>query len=101
MATTSFPRDAADWKGRFIYDLAAALDRTGQTRLRLWGPPGDLPGRVESADSTDDAAWLERMARAGGIAHLLRQRPLTGLRFAWGVLSRLRRACRANPCDLY
>ncbi len=101
MATTSYPRDAADWKGRFIYDLAAALDRTGQTRLRLWGPPGELPGRVISADSTRDAAWLEQMAQAGGIAHLLRRRPLAGLRYSRGLLARLRRSCRANPPDMY
>ncbi|MGB5613170.1 MAG: hypothetical protein WBM67_10990, partial [Sedimenticolaceae bacterium] len=49
MATTSYPRDEADWKGRFIYDLARSLGKTGRARVRLWGPPGDLPGGVISA----------------------------------------------------
>jgi hypothetical protein len=101
MATTSYPLDAADWKGRFIHDLAAGLDRSGGVQLRLWGPPGQLPGRVQSANSTDDAAWLHQMAGEGGIAHLLRRRPLTGVHCARELLGRLRSACRRDTPDLY
>lgn len=101
MATTSYPLDAADWKGRFIHDLAAGLDRSGDVRLRLWGPPGQLPGTIESANTTEDAAWLHQMAGEGGIAHLLRRRPLVGLQSARELLGRLRSACRRNTPDLY
>lgn len=101
MATTSYPLDAADWKGRFIHDLAAGLDRSGSVRLRLWGPPGQLPGTVENANTTEDAAWLHQMAGEGGIAHLLRRRPLTGLRYSRELLGRLRSACRRAAPDLY
>ena len=101
MAATSYPRDGGDWPGRFIFDLAAALDRTGRAQVRLWAPPGTLPGRVVSANSISDSAWLERLAARGGIAHLLRTRPLTGLLHARGILSRLRVACLRHPVDLY
>ena len=30
-------------EARFIYDLAAAIDRTGEVQVQLWGPPGHLP----------------------------------------------------------
>lgn len=101
LGTTSFPLDAADWKGRFIHDLAAALDRTGQVGVTLWGPPGELPGRVTSANSDSDTRWLQRMADEGGIAHLLRRRPVNGLVRAAGVLTRLRAACRRRQVDVY
>ena len=101
MATTSYPRDAADWKGRFIHDLAASLDAVGQVRVALWGPPGTLPGQVVSANSDSDSAWLAEMARRGGVAHLLRNSPIAGMRYANGILSRLRRACRHTHADMY
>jgi glycosyltransferase involved in cell wall biosynthesis len=101
MATTSFPRDATDWKGRFIHDLAAALDRTGEVRISLWGPPGALPGQVTAANSSGDAAWLDRLADRGGVAHLLRNHPLSGLLYARGILSRLRDACLRDPPQIY
>ena len=101
MATTSFPHDAADWKGRFIHDLARSLDASGQIRLSLWGPPGALPGRVVSANTDSDDQWLGELARRGGVAHLLRKHPLAGLRYGRGILSRLREACRRTHPDLY
>lgn len=101
MATTSFPADAGDWKGRFIYDLAASLGGNRGIRIGLWGPPGDLPPRVATANSPADAAWLKRMSDAGGIAHLLRTRPVSGLVHAAGIRSRLRNACRRRAFDIY
>jgi len=101
LATTSYPLDSADWKARFIYDLAAAIDRTGEVQVQLWGPPGHLPGDVSSANSRGDTAWLHQMAGEGGIAHLLRTRPATGLIQARGILARLREACARNRADIY
>ena len=101
MATTSYPADTADWKGRFIHELAASLDRTGQVHVMLWGPDGLLPGDVVSANSAEDRHWLQRLVNAGGIAHLLRQRPASGMVSAAGILSRLRKACLRNRADLY
>jgi glycosyltransferase involved in cell wall biosynthesis len=101
MATTSYPVDAADWKGRFIHELAGALDRTGQTHVALWGPAGELPGGVVSAATAEETAWLQSLIDAGGIAHLLRRRPPSGLLRAAGILSRLRRACLRGRVDVY
>ncbi len=101
MATTSYPQDAADWKGRFIHDLAAALDTSGQVQVALWGPSGRLPGHVISANSDSDSAWLAEMAIRGGVVHLLRNSPIAGMRYASGILYRLRKACRRTKADLY
>ena len=101
MATTSYPSNATDWKGQFIHQLAAALDQTGRVQLALWGPPGELPGGVRTANSAQDADWLRAMADIGGIAHALRTNPIRGLLIARGLLSRLRAACRRHSPHLY
>jgi glycosyltransferase involved in cell wall biosynthesis len=100
LAATSYPRDGGDWKGRFIYDQAAALARPG-VAVSLWTPPGELPPGVESALQGDDADWLAGLLDAGGIAHLLRRRPFAGVRAGLQLLRRLRRACRLASADIY
>ncbi len=101
MATTSYPSDASDWKGRFIHQLAAALDRSGRVRLSLWGPPGDLPGGVVTANSVEDSDALRTLLQRGGIAHLLRTHPARGILTARRVLARLKAACRNSSAQLY
>lgn len=80
-----------DWRGRFIYDMVESLSSSGHVDLRLWAPPGRRPVGVQSAFVEDDGAWLERLLNQGGIAHLLRRQPLTGILNAVGLLRRLRR----------
>lgn len=92
LTATSYPADADDWRGRFIYDMAESLASCGVAPLSFWGPPGDLPSFVQSALTGDDAPWLGRMVGRGGIAHLLRERPVLGGTTALGLLLRLRRA---------
>lgn len=94
MTATSFPADQGDWRGRFIYDMADSLARSGSAQLFFWGPGGDLPSGVVSTLVDDDASWLGRMVEHGGIAHLLRKRPLYGGATALGLLYRLRRVYR-------
>jgi len=94
MSATSYPAGDADWRGRFIYDMAESLASSEQVGLRLWAPPGHLPAGVESAFVEDDAVWLERLLNQGGIAHLLRRRPAQGGFRAVGLLRRLRRVYR-------
>jgi glycosyltransferase involved in cell wall biosynthesis len=94
MTATSYPAGDADWRGRFIYDMAESLASTGQVGLRLWAPPGRLPAGVDSALLGDDAVWLEKLLNQGGIAHLLRRRPIRGGLSVVGLLRRLRRAYR-------
>lgn len=94
MTSTSYPIDNADWRGRFIYDMTESLASSGRVGLRLWAPPGRLPAGVNSGFVGDDAAWLERLLNQGGIAHLLRRRPIRGGFAAIGLLRRLRRVYR-------
>jgi glycosyltransferase involved in cell wall biosynthesis len=94
MTATSFPATQGDWRGRFIYDMAESLAGRRGVQLSFWGPPGDLPSGVASALEGDDASCLGRMVARGGIAHLLRDRPLFGGATALGLLYRLRRAYR-------
>jgi glycosyltransferase involved in cell wall biosynthesis len=100
LAATSYPRDSSDWKGRFIHDQAAALARQA-ARVSLWAPPGELPPKVQSALHADDAGWLDDLLDAGGIAQLLRRRPLAGVWAGAQLLRRLRRACRLASADFY
>jgi len=97
MTSTSYPRDAADWRGIFIRHLAAALARVGSVELRLWAPPGELPSSVQAATLPGEADWLARLMDAGGISHLLRNprphslfAPLTLLRMLRSVFRRER-----------
>jgi glycosyltransferase involved in cell wall biosynthesis len=53
-----------------------------------------LPGQVEYAASEADARYLQKVADQGGIAHLLRSRPVTGVARGVGIVRRLRRAIR-------
>jgi hypothetical protein len=105
LAATSYPRDARDWQGRFIFDQAAALARQG-VEVSLWAPLGDLPVGVNSALAPGDALWLNDLLVQGGIAHLLRRRPLAGVWAGWQLLRRLRGAChreagRPASADFY
>lgn len=101
IAASSFPRDAADWQGRFIFDQAASLARQG-TRVTLWAPPGELPPGVRSALIPEDSRWLADLLARGGIAHLLRRRPWAGVWAGWGLMRRLRAACRRHAStDFY
>lgn len=98
MASTSYPLHAEDWRGRFIYDMAAALG--SRQPVSLWAPAGPLPPGVTSALLPGDAEWLASLLERGGIAHLLRTRKLAGMACAFGLLRRLRRAFTQTPADL-
>jgi len=101
MASTSWPHDSHDWRGRFIFDLQAALTQSGEVALTLWAPPGVAPSSGKTATTAAEATWLKRMSERGGIAHLLRTNPLSGLLHARGILGRLHTAgLRAAP-DVY
>lgn len=97
VAATSFPREATDWRGRFIHDQVAALARSGAS-VRLWAPPGELPAGAESALTTGDAKWLEQLNQRGGIAHLLRRQLWSGVWAGGCLLYLLRAACRREMC---
>lgn len=99
VVSTSYPRQADDWRGRFVADLIAALPGEGVS-ARLWAPPGPLPAEVAAATTTEEREWLDRLATAGGIASRLRAGPLAALPAAFGLLLRLRQAYRREAFDV-
>jgi len=100
LATTSYPAGDHDWQGRFIADMVAALAAHDDLALDLWGPVGSVPQGVTYATTDGDAAWLARMAAAGGIAHLLRKRGPLALLWAAGLLRRLSKAYQRSAADV-
>ena len=72
MSSTSYPRDAEDWRGRFIVNLVASLGRRADIQLELWAPPGELPPGVHDTATVAERQWLRALSERGGIAHLLR-----------------------------
>jgi glycosyltransferase involved in cell wall biosynthesis len=100
MASTSYPENAEDWRGRFIANLAAAVAQQQKVELSVWAPPGELPTGVGNASSSNDAAWLKNLSRQGGIAHLLRAKKWLAAGTVAGLIFRLARAYRHQNLDL-
>lgn len=100
-ASTSYPADDRDWKGVFILRMLEGLCRRDDLQVDAWCPRGPLPDRAGSALQGDDAQWLQGLMARGGLAHLLRSRPVQGLASALGVVRRLRRALSASDADAF
>lgn len=100
MTSTSYPEHAEDWRGRFIFNLAAALGRQPSCQLGLWAPPGVLPPRVSTVTTPAEQAWLRGLVQRGGIAHLLRQHRPDALMAAAGLLRRLRAVYRREGASV-
>ena len=100
MSSTSYPKDAQDWQGRFIANMAESISRRADIKLALWAPPGELPAAVANASTSTDTRWLKRLTEQGGIAHLLRKRKLLAATSALTLLVRLGRAYRRSPHDV-
>jgi glycosyltransferase involved in cell wall biosynthesis len=73
LLSTSYPHDAADWRGAFIRRMVEALAQAGDVQLSVWAPPGELPASVADATTPAESAWLARLMSAGGISHLVRR----------------------------
>ncbi len=79
MTSTSYPKNATDWRGLFIKHLVEALAVQPHVKLSLWAPPGDIPASVTYAGSIQESAWLNSLMEQGGIAHVLRHGGLSRL----------------------
>jgi glycosyltransferase involved in cell wall biosynthesis len=102
MVSTSYPLDAADWRGVFIRNVAAALARARDIDLALWAPPGELPPGVRSVTTVAEATWLGQLMQVGGISHLMRQRGWSALKAPFTLLRMLRDVYRRSAdVDLY
>lgn len=87
LLSTSYPRDASDWRGVFMRHMVGALARTPGMQLSVWAPPGDLPHATTAVTTPLEADWLARLMAAGGISHLMRS---GGLRTKWAPFKLLR-----------
>jgi glycosyltransferase involved in cell wall biosynthesis len=83
-----------DWKGHFIRQMLYALAQHRELTLQLWSPPGEVPPNVSYLPSKNEQRWLASMLEKGGIANLLRNRPITGFFSGVKLVSMLRRVCR-------
>src|SRR5690242_1123585 len=100
--STSYPRDASDWRGIFMAHLSAALSRTDGIRLAQWAPPGDVEKSVEIATTAMEAAWLAKLMQHGGISHWLRSSPASGFPAAVRLLRMMGAAYRRfESVDVY
>lgn len=99
IVSSSYPRSADDWRGRFIADLVSALP-TQDIDVRLWAPPGTLPAGVTTATVGEERDWLDRLSENGGIAAQLRVGPLAATTAAAGLLRRLWTLYRREPADV-
>ena len=99
VVSSSYPRAANDWRGRFIADLVSSLPGENVS-VRLWAPPGPLPDGVTAAMSVDEREWLDRLSQSGGIAARLRSGPVSALTAGGGLLRRLWRLYRREAADI-
>ena len=100
LTSTSYPRSATDWRGRFIADMASALAARSDLQLSCWMPPGEVLSGASDATTPSDRRWLDKLAQQGGIAHALRSQPVGGLIKAVVLLRRLRSAYRREDWDV-
>ncbi|MEZ5555443.1 glycosyltransferase family 4 protein [Haliea sp.] len=101
-AATSYPADNEDWRGVFIRHLVDALARREDIQLSLWAPPGPLPDNVRYLPNHDEERMLSGLMAAGGIAHLMRSRSLSGFTAPLKLLRSLHSTFRReSKTDLY
>lgn len=102
LVSTSYPRDASDWRGAFMRHMVGALARLPATELAVWAPPGELPGNVTSVVPPADQQWLAKLMDAGGISHLMRRGGLRARLEPLRLLRRIGAGYRSYPdADIY
>lgn len=102
LLSTSYPSNAADWRGVFMRHLVAALARRTDISLAVWAPPGDVPDAARSTTTTNDAAWLARLMAEGGISHLMRAGGLRSIATPFKLLCMIASAYRRQiDVDVY
>lgn len=102
MVATSYPATESDWRGRFIYDMAASLAKRSDVALRLWAPPGPLPAGVEAVATAAESSWLHALAQSGGAAQAYRKGGVARYATPSRLMYNLHRAYRRNSdVDLY
>ncbi|EAQ98577.2 Glycosyltransferase [Congregibacter litoralis KT71] len=100
MIATSYPRSDIDWQGLFIKSMVDAAAAHPQLQIRLWSPKGPLHERAEYTASEPDVRFLRKMSDKGGVAHLLRNKPVDGALTSLELLARLRHQYRRSNADI-
>ena len=96
ITTTSYPLNESAWQGQFVRNLIYALSNKKNMEILLWGPPGETPGAVEYCATEKEKFWLEKLLNEGGIASLIRTKPLKGIFSALKLLYNLRNVYHRN-----
>lgn len=96
MVSTSYPESVADWKGTFIRNSLLALAQKPDLAVSVWQPPGPVPSSVRQIATETETAWFKKLMDEGGIAHLLRNRPVKGLFRAGQMVRNLRHMYRRS-----
>lgn len=100
--STSYPRDASDWRGVFIHFMVAGLARRPGLSVQLWAPPGTPVPSVCDVTTARQSALLRRLMDAGGISHLMRHPRPSSLLAPFTLLRMLRSVyMRVTAIDLY
>lgn len=100
---TSYPRSDMDWQGTFIRNILNSLSSKDTLSISLWAPSGPLPENTESACSDHDQIFLKRLTDHGGIAHLIRRKPVYAAYYGARLLAKLRKlyTSRSNQTDIF
>lgn len=102
LLSTSYPHDAADWRGVFIRQMVDALAQSGNVQLFVWAPPGELPASATDSTTPAESVWLAKLMSAGGISHLIRQGGLNALLAPFKLLRMLAAVYRRQAeVDIY
>jgi glycosyltransferase involved in cell wall biosynthesis len=96
MTSTSYPRDATDWRGLFIKHQVDSLVANPPINLSLWAPPGEISNQATYVATPQEAAWLNELMEQGGIAHLLREGGLSRLTAPIKLLLMLRQVYKRH-----
>lgn len=72
LLSTTYPRDATDWRGTFIRNMANSIAHADMVQLSIWAPPGELPESTVDIATSAETLWLGKLMAAGGISHLIR-----------------------------
>lgn len=101
-ASSSFPCSQKDWRSVFVRHQLEGLARLSKVSLAVWAPKGQVDQPIRFCLQGDDERWLAELMEGGGLAHLLRSKPATGVLKAAILLYRLRRCYRENAnADLF
>lgn len=96
MTYTSYPQSHADWRGRFIFEIAHALADLNDIELKLWGPYGPIPRNSMYLTTDKEKKWLKTMSDQGGIAHLLTTNKLAFTKTSIKLLTGLSKVYRSS-----